>query len=274
MDLPDRPERTWQDIRHDVLVNNSIEWVQQDDVPPLPPDLDAHTDVLPGVRVHHRSWANEDDIAVWEPRNTNIYFVTRYDVVKQLLNSKDDLPQGVITILLLAGGTVVVKFLWDILQNLTDNNTGTATRNPSGSVQERPQPKNRQYNVFISHAWDYNDEYERVVDFLSDFDELDWQNHSVPLDDPLDTVNDVHLRSRLRDQIRTTTVVLVLAGMYSAHREWIQNEIELANEFDKPIVGIRPHGSEQTPNIVENEAVEMVGWRQKSIVEAIVEHAK
>jgi hypothetical protein len=54
-----------------------------------------------------------------------------------------------------------------------------------------------QYNVFISHAWDYNDEYERVIDFLNDFNELDWQNHSVSLDDPLDTVNDAHLRSQL-----------------------------------------------------------------------------
>jgi hypothetical protein len=273
MDLPDRPGRTWQDIRHKVLVNNSIEWVQQNEVPPLPPDLDAHSDVLPGVRVHHRSWASVDDIAVWEPGNANIYFVTRYEIVKQLLESRDDIPQGVITILLLAGGAVVVKSLWDILQNLTDSNTGAVSSSSGSTVQTRPRPENRQYNIFISHAWDYTNEYERVVDFLNDFDELEWQNHSVPLDDPLDTVNDAHLRSRLQDQIRTTAVVLVLAGMYSAHREWIQNEIELANEFDKPIVGIRPHGSEQTPNVVENAAVEMVGWRQKSIVRAIVEHA-
>ena len=77
----------------------------------------------------------------------------------------------------------------------------------------------------------------------------------------------------VQDQIRTTAVVLVLAGMYSSHREWIQAEIELANEFDKPIIGIRPHASDQTPNVVEDAAVEMVGWRQKSIVGAIVEHA-
>jgi len=143
MDLPNRPGRTWQDIRHNVLINNSIEWVQQDEVPPIPPDLDAHTDVLPGVRVHHRSWASGDDIAVWEPGNTNVYFVTRYEVVNQLLSSKDDIPQEVITVLLLAGGAVVVKFLWDILQNLTESNAGTATSSPSGSVQKRPRPENR-----------------------------------------------------------------------------------------------------------------------------------
>lgn len=272
MDLPDTPERTWQDIRQKVIFDGSIEWVRQDEVPPIPLELDAHTDVLPGVRVHHRSWASSDDIAVWEPGNANIYFVSRYEIVNQLLESKDEISQGVLTVLLLAGGTVVVKLLWDVLQGLT-NNTRSDISSSGSAVQKHPRPENRQYNIFISHAWDYNDDYERVVDFLEGFDELEWQNHSVPLDDPLDTVNKAHLRSQLRDQIRTTSVVLVLAGMYSAHREWIQQEIELANEFDKPIIGIRPHGSKQTPNIVEDASIEMVGWRQKSIVGAIVEHA-
>jgi hypothetical protein len=62
--------------------------------------------------------------------------------------------------------------------------------------------------------------------------------------------------------------------MYSAHREWIQTEIELAQEFNKPIIGIRPYGSQQTPNVVEQAATEMVGWRQHSIVGAIVDYTE
>lgn len=272
MDLPNQSGTTWRDIRQKVLVKNSIELVKQNEVPPLPSSLDAHTDILPGIRVHHKSWAGTDDMAVWEPGNANIYLVTRYEIVKQLLESKDEIPESIINILILAGSAVVIKVLWDILQNLSKSDTRSHTSSRSSSRQV-PNPGDRQYNIFISHAWDYNDEYERVVDFLDDFNELKWQNHSVSIDDPLETVNDTHLRSELRNQIQTTAVVLVLAGMYSVHREWIQNEIEIANNFDKPIIGIRPHGSEQTPNIVENECVEMVGWRQKSIVRAIIEHA-
>lgn len=268
MDLPDLPERTWQDIRYEVRFSNSIELVQQDEVPPITYEFDAYTDVFPGVRVHHDSWAGEDDIAVWDPNNTNIYFVTQYGLLEQLLESKDEIPEEVWSIIVLAGGAVVVKILWDILNKFLKSSSSR-----SGGVQQRPRPENRQYNIFISHAWDYNDDYKRIVEFLDDFEELEWQDHSVPLTDPLDTVNDVHLRARLRDQIRTTSVVLVLAGMYSAHRKWIQNEIELANDFDKPIVGIRPHGAKQTPNAVEDAAVEMVGWRQNSIVRAIVDNA-
>ncbi|GAB7093433.1 hypothetical protein JCM30237_05850 [Halolamina litorea] len=274
MDLPDRPGDRWRDLRQDVIHNNSIKWVQQDEVSPLPPNLDAYTDVLPGVRVHHSSWANKDDIAVWEPGNTNLYLVTRYELVEKLLESKSEIPQRVIAVLILAGGAVVFKVLLDLLQGLADSSTSETTSKTGRQSQQRPNPRNRQYNIFISHAWDYTAEYERVVEFLDGFEELEWQNHSVPLADPLDVVNGAHLRSRLKDQIRTTSIVLVLAGMYSAHRKWIQNEIELAEEFDKPIVGIEPYGSEQTPNVVEDVADEMVGWRRNSIVRAIVDNAE
>lgn len=124
---------------------------------------------------------------------------------------------------MLVGGTLLLKALYSLLQRLSGDS--------ADSAQQRPHPSSRQYNIFISHAWDYNDEYERVVEFLNDFDSLNWQNHSVPINDPLDTVNNADLRARLRDQIRTTSVVFVLAGMYSAHREWIQTEIELAEEY-------------------------------------------
>lgn len=271
MDLPDSPDQTWQDIQRDVRLNGAIRWVQQDSLPPLSWEFDAHTDVLPGVRVHHRSLADSHDIAVWEPANTNTYLVTRYGVLQRFLQSKDQLSEEMVGVLLLVGGAALLKALYTLFQRWT----GTDTEEVGGSgVQQRPRPDHRQYNIFISHAWDYNDEYERVVEFLNEFESLDWQDHSVPLSDPLDTVNDPHLRARLRDQIRTTSVVLVLAGMYSAHREWIQTEIELAQEFDKPIIGIRPYGSQQTANVVEQAATEMVGWRQQSIVGAIVDHTE
>lgn len=272
MDLPNSPEQTWQNVRHKVRLNNSIELVQQDEVPAIAFEFDAYTDVLPGVRVHHDSWTTESDIAVWEPTNSNIYFVTQYEILNQFLKSKDEIGEKVLGVLLLAAGAAVVKILWDILNQFIESSSSSNIAG-NGGLQQRPEPDNHQYNIFISHAWDYHSDYTRIVEFLDDFEELNWQDHSVPLTDPLDTVNEVHLRARLRDQIRTTSIVLVLAGMYSAHREWIQNEIELANEFNKPIVGIRPNGAKQTPNVVEDVAIDVVGWRQNSIIRAIMNNA-
>ena len=63
--------------------------------------------------------------------------------------------------------------------------------------------------------------------------------------------------------------VLVLSGMYAAHRYWIGRELDLALERDKPIIGIWPRGATRTPKTVWDVADEMVGWRTASIVAAV-----
>jgi hypothetical protein len=57
--------------------------------------------------------------------------------------------------------------------------------------------------------------------------------------------------------------------MYANYREWIQKEMEIANYYSKPIVGIIPWGQTNVPQIVRNVAKEMVGWNTNSIIDAI-----
>lgn len=73
----------------------------------------------------------------------------------------------------------------------------------------------------------------------------------------------------LYDQIRPTNIVVVLAGMYVAHRKWIQREIDLAQELHKPILGVHPWGSQMTPAEVQRSAICVVGWNTNSIVDAL-----
>jgi len=96
------------------------------------------------------------------------------------------------------------------------------------------------YNIFISHAWDYNDEYYRLEELLNDADGFEWKNYSVPEHDEIDSTSDEELEEALRNQIRPTNVVLITSGMYVAYREWIQKEIDIALEMNKPIIGIMP----------------------------------
>ena len=72
--------------------------------------------------------------------------------------------------------------------------------------------------------------------------------------------------------MRQANVVIVVAGMYVSYSEWIEEEIEMAEHFEKPIIGVRPHGNEQLPAAVTETADEIVGWRQQSIVNAIAKH--
>ncbi len=132
-------------------------------------------------------------------------------------------------------------------------------------------PALRTYSIFICHDWEYSDSYNRICGFLDGAPNFDWDNQSVPEHDPLDT--DDMLQKNLRDQIRPADVMLVLAGMYSAHSGWMDWEMAFARRIGKPIIGIKPWGNVQLPNVVQDNADEIVGWNTSTIVDAIRRHA-
>jgi hypothetical protein len=139
-------------------------------------------------------------------------------------------------------------------------------------------PPLRTYYLFISHAWRYDDDYNRLVHFLNLAPNFQWKNYSVPEHDPVfdptKPAGQARLRQELAQQIRPVQCVLVLAGMYVAYSDWIQYEIKLAQKLEKPIVGVVPWGQERIPNDVAAAAKEMVPWRTDAIIKAIRRHAK
>lgn len=151
--------------------------------------------------------------------------------------------------------------------------SGSATDETGTSTQPCLPLEDRPYRVFVSHSWKYSEQRERIEEFLDDENRLDWQNFSVPEDEPMEFENKNDLRQQLYQQVGQANVVVVVAGMYVSHSEWIEEEIEMADHFEKPIIGVRPNGNERLPAVVKDEADEIVGWRQKSIVNAIAKHA-
>lgn len=136
------------------------------------------------------------------------------------------------------------------------------------------QPMSRRYRVFISHAWDYQEDYERVVQLLNAYPLFDWDNLSVPENRPLATLLHLsrsyrYLVRQLDERISESDCLLVIAGMYVAQRGWIQSEIEAAKDFHKPIIAVEPRGSERFPEALMHAADERVGWNSTSIVSAI-----
>ncbi len=124
-------------------------------------------------------------------------------------------------------------------------------------------------HIFVPHAWDYEQEYQRLVCLLHGVEGFEFKNYSVPKDDPLDCDSNKDLEQALRRQMEYTSVVVIPAGMYVNYRKWIQKEIDLAKEMKKPIIAVKPWGSEQIPSVIRDCADEIVGWNKESIVEAI-----
>lgn len=127
------------------------------------------------------------------------------------------------------------------------------------------------YRLFISHAWSYSERYERAINFINDAPNFSWTNFSVPIDRKFEQMSRWDLEEELRQQIRPVQCVVVLAGMYAAHSDWIQFEIDYAKSLSKPILGIIPWGAERTPLSVQQAANKMVGWNAASIVSGIRE---
>ena len=86
--------------------------------------------------------------------------------------------------------------------------------------------------------------------YLNERKYFDWKDYSVPIDDPLHTNGtDKQLRDKIAEQIRQSSIVIVLAGVYASYSKWIKKEIEIAkNDFSapKPILAVEPWASTKT----------------------------
>ena len=133
------------------------------------------------------------------------------------------------------------------------------------------------YHIFISHAWKYNEDYNKVVSWLNEAQKdgiLTWSNYSVPSHDPLIDPNTIVGKNRLKalidNQIRPASKILVLSGMYSAYSDWIEYEVKKSVELKKYIIGIKPWGQERIPMIIQNNSNTIVGWNKSSVISAII----
>jgi len=138
-------------------------------------------------------------------------------------------------------------------------------------------PPLKTYDIFISHAWRYNESYYRLEEMLNDASNFYWRNYSVPKHDPKINPNTYNgkqvLLNGLDNQIRPGNFVIILAVMYAHYSYWIRKEIEFAQDYGKPIIGLYPWGQINAPQIVTDAADEMVGWNTNSIVSAIRRHS-
>lgn len=134
-------------------------------------------------------------------------------------------------------------------------------------------PELKTYDLFLSHAWRYNDDYYRLEKMLKEAPLFKWRNYSVPVHDPLidpnTTVGKAKLTELLDRQVRPVNCVIILGGMYAAYSEWILKEIKLAQSYNKPIIGVYPWGQVNMPKVVQDAADELVNWQTSSIIAAI-----
>lgn len=138
-------------------------------------------------------------------------------------------------------------------------------------------PYLKTYDLFLSHSWRNNTDYYRLIGLLRNASYFKFRDYSVPIHrpkvDPNSSASVRFVTGELEKQIKPVNCVLLMAGVYSTHSDWIHREVNLARKYNKPIIGVIPWGQRNVSSIVRNSAHEMVNWNTDSIVGAIRRHS-
>jgi len=123
--------------------------------------------------------------------------------------------------------------------------------------------------LFISHAWQYDAAYLKLVEWFNEAPNFSWKNCSIPSTDALPDKTSKGLAAGITRQVSPAQGVIIIAGMYAAHSGWIDYEIAESLRMRKMIIGIRPWGQERLPVKVQEAANVVVNWNSAGIIQAV-----
>jgi len=113
---------------------------------------------------------------------------------------------------------------------------------------------------------------ERIEEFLDSEERLNWQNFSVPEDEPwnskMQTTSDNNFIDRLAKRMWSWSFqacTFRTAGGLKRKLNW-------PSTLRNPLLVFNHMGTSVFPKSVREAADEVVGWRQRSIVNAIARH--
>jgi MTH538 TIR-like domain (DUF1863) len=95
---------------------------------------------------------------------------------------------------------------------------------------------------------------------------------------PVDSVNDPYIARRIREQMKGTSVTVVLIGRHTAQSDWVAKEIEwsLQKEPANGVLGITIDAGADVPAPLRECGAEVIDWTEPSDVhqfEAAIERA-
>lgn len=128
-------------------------------------------------------------------------------------------------------------------------------------------------NVFISHRWEYKENYDKLIEKF-DENKFDYLDYSVPQHDPLDANKVNAIKKALKEQVRQCNYFIIFSNMAMANSDWCKYEVEVALEYNKPILSVKPYGyTGNIPVYIQNADTEggPVGFNTPAIIKKIKE---
>ena len=127
--------------------------------------------------------------------------------------------------------------------------------------------------LFVSHAFEPADDYDRVFEYLESSHNFYYRNCS----DPVRGANGDReaQKEELRRQINQAEIVIIASGLYKQHQDLLDFQLNCAKGLDKPVVVLEFFGVKQKlPVQLEALADEVVEWNEREIADAIRRQAR
>ncbi|MCJ7558362.1 MAG: TIR domain-containing protein [Gammaproteobacteria bacterium] len=126
--------------------------------------------------------------------------------------------------------------------------------------------------IFVSHVWQPDDAYFRLLEYLESTGNFYYSNCSAPDQNPGTDMETQ--RACLRGEIEKSEVVIFLSGLFATHGNWMDFQLNAARAMKKPIIALPPFGGEGVPEILADKASEIAEWNPRSIEDSIRRSAR
>lgn len=128
--------------------------------------------------------------------------------------------------------------------------------------------------LFVSHAWQEDDDYLRVFEYLESDSNFYYQNYSTPDRYPASGEKEA-LREDLRKQISPAEIVIALSSLARKHSDLLTFQLNFAKACDKPVVILDTYGvKEPIAKALRDLADEVIEWDKRSLIDAIRRQAR
>lgn len=125
-------------------------------------------------------------------------------------------------------------------------------------------------SVFISYDFDNDKEYKNLIIAWDENDEFDFQVYDESVDVSVDSDDAASIRRVISRRIKQSDVFLCLVGKYTHRSEWVEWEIEKADELNKDFAAVKIEKGNETPSALYGKDAEWAyTFNFKRVKEAI-----
>ncbi|RVU39614.1 hypothetical protein EOI86_10420 [Hwanghaeella grinnelliae] len=140
------------------------------------------------------------------------------------------------------------------------------------------ETREKKIPVFITHAWRFHDDWNRLAQMIEQFPGSPWVNYSVPWYDPAIRVHSdagkEKLTSILLAQIIPAKFLIFLCGPYSAKSAhiWFDKAVDIALERNKEILLLPGYATQEylAPDRIAD--ARRISWDLEKVHKEIVDN--